>query len=325
MTSLFVLRVGTVLGALLCLGSAAFAQQPRPADMPQKIVWVDRDGQILGQVGSVQQSIFYPALSPDDRWIAVSARDGEVNDRDVWVHDVVTGAKALAAGVRGNDNLPVWSPDGRRLAFTSNRGGDYDLYIKDLNSDEPERVVLATGRRQFPRDWSPDGRLLAYTREDLGSPVRDIFFLRLDQDPMVELEVLKAPGTWHDAAQFSPNGRYLAYASNADGPWEVWVLEVDRPERRWKVSRPLSAGWAGGGGQPRWRGDGGELFYVVGNDTMMAVEVTTDGANFTHGTPVRLFSLPGMRGNFPEEMPWLQKYDVTGDGQRFVFVRTVGR
>ena len=324
MTDRSVRRSWAALGAILWLGPAALAQQPRPTDMPQEMVWVDREGQILGRVGSVQPSMFYPVLSPDGRQIAVSARDGEANDRDVWVHDVATGAKTYVVGVEGNDNLPAWSPDGRRLAFTSSRRGNYDLYIKDVGSDEPERVVLDTDRREFPRDWSPDGRLLAYTREDIGSPVRDLFFLRLDRTPPEEVEILKVPGVWHDAAQFSPDGRYLAYASNADGPWEVWVLDVEQPGRRWKVSRPLSAGWAGGGGQPRWRADGRELFYVMG-DTMMTVDVTTDGAAFTHGTPAKLFAAPGMRGNFPDESPWLHKYAVTGDGQRFVFVRTVAR
>ena len=69
------------------------AQQPTPAEMPQEMVWVDRGGQILGRVGAIQNSIFFPDLSPDGSKIAVSARDGEVNDRDIWLHDVAAGTK----------------------------------------------------------------------------------------------------------------------------------------------------------------------------------------------------------------------------------------
>jgi Tol biopolymer transport system component len=308
---------------ILLAATLPHAQQPTAADMPQEMVWVDRTGRVQGRVGSVQNSIFYPDLSPDDRFIAVSARDGELNDRDIWIHEVATGAKRQITNVKGNDNQPVWSPDGKLIAFTSNRSGNYNLYLKSLDPDRPEVEILGTERREFSNHWSPDGRYLSYTQEDVGSPVRDIFFLRMDgAPPYASTPVLKKPNVWHDGGEFSPNGRYLAYSSNAGGPWEVYVLDVENPARSWKVSRELSMGWAGGGGQPRWREDGRELFYVIGNDTVMSVEVSTD-AGFTHATPKRLFAVPGMRGNFPDEMPWLHKYDVTHDGQRLLFVRTV--
>jgi hypothetical protein len=88
------------------------------------------------------------------------------------------------------------------------------------------------------------------------------------------------------------------------------------------VSRPFERGWAGGGWQPRWRADGRELFYLLDSETMVSVEVTTEG-EFTHSEPTKLFTVRGMRGNFPDESPWLQRYDVTDDGERFVFVRQV--
>ena len=83
-------------------------------------------------------------------------------------------------------------------------------------------------------------------------------------------------------------------------------------------------GWAGGGGQVKWRADGKELFYMLGNDTLMSVEVNTEG-EFTFSQPKRLFWMGGMRGNFPDESPCTPRYDVTADGQRFVFVRKVVR
>ncbi|MBI3693954.1 MAG: PQQ-binding-like beta-propeller repeat protein [Acidobacteria bacterium] len=305
-------------GLLAALGVLACAQQPTAEDMPQEMVWVDRSGRILGRLGAEQQSIFFPEISPDGRFIAVSARDGEVNDRDIWIHDAAAGTKRRAAGAKGNDNFPIWSPDGKRIAFTSSRSGNYDLYVKSIDPEGPETAMVATEQPEFPRHWSPDGRGITFTRA--GTAARGLFLVSVEDRKVTD--VLVKPPAWYDGARFSPNGKYLAYVSNAAGPWEAYVAGLENPAQAWKVSRELSMGWAGGGGQPRWRADGKELFYVMGNDTMMSVEVSTSGT-FTHGAPKRLFARPGMKGNFPEEAPWLARYDVTADGQRFVFVRTV--
>jgi hypothetical protein len=112
----------------------------------------------------------------------------------------------------------------------------------------------------------------------------------------------------------------VAYVSNIGGPFEVYVADASDSAKSWKISRELANGWAGGGGQVRWRADSKELFYMMGNDTMLLVEV---GPGPTFGQAKKLFALPGMKANFPEEAPYLAKYDVTKDGQRFLFVRTV--
>lgn len=148
--------------------------------------------------------------------------------------------------------------------------------------------------------------------------------LRIDTAEPVAAPFLPETTAWAEAGRFSPNGKYLASASNAAGPWEVYVASVEDPAKTWKVSRELGSGWAGGGGQPRWSPRGNELFYMMGNDTMLAVPVQTEGP-FHHEAPQRLFGLPGMKGNFPEEAPWLAKYEVASDGSRFVFVRRVPR
>lgn len=297
--------------AFLAAAAVGRAQQPAAHEMPQEMVWVDRTGRILGRVGSPQMSIFFPELSPDGRSIAVSARDGETNDRDVWVHDVGSGAKRVMYPAKGNDNFPVWSPDGKELIFTSSRGGGYDMRRGDA-------VLLKAPVSEYPRSWSPDGRWLIYTSADTK---RDLFLLPLDGPAEPKPLVVDAKA-WSDGARFSPDGRYFAFVSNAAGPFEVYVASTADPSRRWKVSRELANGWAGGGGQVRWRRDGKELFYMMGNDTMLSVEVSTAG-EFRFSAPKRLFALRGMMGNFPEEAPYLAKYDVTADGQRFVFVRTI--
>jgi dipeptidyl aminopeptidase/acylaminoacyl peptidase len=304
--------------ATFFLAAVAVAQQPAPRDMPQEMVWVDRSGSILGRVGAIQNSIFFPELSPDGKRIAVSARDGEANDRDIWIHNMADGSKKALAIVKGNDNFPIWSFDGKEILFTSSRSGNYDLYRKQVDGDQPEERVIALPSADYPRSWSADGKSLIYTQAAKG---RDLFLLRFGSGEPTSERLLPDITGWQDGARISPNGKYVAYASNSAGPWEVYVASLSDSSQRWKISLELANGWAGGGGQPRWRRDGRELFYVLGNDTMMSVDVETESA-FRAGKPKRLFALLGMRGNFPEEAPWLQKYDVASDGQRFVFVRT---
>jgi Tol biopolymer transport system component len=303
----------------LLLAARSAAQQATPAEMPQEMVWVDREGRIVGRVGAQQMAIYFPEISPDGRFIAVSARDGEVNDRDIWIHEIATGEKRVIAPAKGNDNFPVWSPSAKQILFTSSRSGDYDLYRKDLDPDAPEVRIREAAGAQYPRSWSPTGRWLLFTH---AANERRVFLWQIGEGEPIG--IFGYQNAWTEGARFSPNGLYIAYVSNAEGPFEVYVSPTREPHRKWKVSRPLANGWAGGGGQVRWRADGKELFYMMGNDTLLALDVNTEG-EFQYGQPKRLFSIPAMKGNFPEEAPWLAKYDVARDGSRFVFVRTVPR
>ena len=306
-------------GAGVCL-----AQQPAAKDMPQEMVWVNRQGDVLGRVGAVQNSIFFPELSPDEKYIAVSARNGEVNDRDVWIHEISSGEKRRITNVRGNDNFPLWTPDGNAIVFTSSRIPKYDLFRVSLNPPaEPVRILAGEDTSEYPRDVSADGKTVIYTRSDDNG--RTLWKLTFNGDRATNAPFIpQKPGVWIDGGKFSPNGAYFAYSSNETGAWEVYVCDSSDPAKKWKVSRELSQGWAGGGGQPRWRGDGKELFYIMGQDTLVSVPVETEGA-FTHADAKKLFTFSSTRGNFQDEAPWLQKYAVTADGQKFIFVRRVNR
>lgn len=304
---------------LVLIALPVYAQQPGPKDMPQELVWVDREGDVIERVGAVQNSIFFPEISPDGGSIAVSSRDGEDNDRDVWIHDIATGDKRRVMEVKGNDNFPFWSADGKEVAFTSSRTRNYELYRRSLAAGGEDVLILEGDKPEYPRDWSPDGKFLAFARAY--DDRRPLSLVRMDTGNYEVMEFLPAePGVWNDGGRFSPNNDYYAYSSTRDGSWEVYVCEVANPSRHWKVSRPHERGWAGGGWQPRWRADGRELFYLLDSETMVSLEVSTEG-EFTHGEATKLFSVRGMRGNFPDESPWLHRYDVTDDGQRFVFVR----
>ena len=286
-----------------------FLQQPTAKEMPQEMVWVDRQGNVMGRVGAVQNAIFFPEISPDGKSIAVSARDGEVNDRDVWIHDATAGSKRVHAPAKGNDNFPIWAPDGKQLIWASSRSGEYELYRHDAV------LLLKQPASQYPRSVSPDGKWLLYTHAD---KKRELYLLNLEGEPAPK-PVFPDARFWSEAGRFSPDGRHFAFVSNEAGPFEVYVASVADPSKRQKVSRELANGWGGGGGGPRWRADGKELFYMMG-DAMIAVEVSTE-REFKPGAVKRLFAVPGMMGSFPDESPWVAKYDVTADGQKFVFVR----
>ena len=135
----------------LLVGAPLYAQQPGPQDMPQEMVWVDRSGDVIERVGAVQNSIFFPEISPDGRSIAVSSRDGEVNDRDVWIHDIAAATKRRVMEVKGNDNFPFWSPDGKEVAFTSSRTRNYELYRRSLASGTEDIDHRHRHRHPHPR------------------------------------------------------------------------------------------------------------------------------------------------------------------------------
>ena len=303
--------------AVLALGLVLQAQQPGPRDMPQEMVWVDRSGEVLERVGAVQSSMFFPEISPDGASIAVSARDGEVNDRDVWIHDVASGGKRVVASAKGNDNFPLWSPDGSEILFTSSRGGDYDLYrVPTDGSSEPAKA-LETPDSQYPRDISPNAASLVYTHSV--SSGRRMFVLSFATGEQREL--LPDMTAWADGARYSPDGRWIAWSANPNGLWETFVAPASNPSAGVKITRDLVQGWAGGGAQARWRADGRELYYVMG-DALMAMPFADDQIPQPE-TAKRLFSIAGFRGNFPDEAPWLAGYAVAADGQKFVLVRTV--
>jgi Tol biopolymer transport system component len=317
-------RVAICIPVVASFLPAALAQQPSVKEMPQEMVWVSRQGDVLGRAGVVQNSIFFPELSPDEKSIAVSSRNGEVNDRDVWIHDIAARTKRRITRVRGNDNFPLWTPDGRSIIFTSSRIPRYDLFRVKLHPLEPPvRILQADGTSEYPRDISPDGKTLVYTRREPDG--RTLWVLKMEGDVYTNAPFIpKKSGVWADGGKFSPDGKHFAYSSNEEGPWEVYVCETANPAKKWKVSAELRSGWAGGGGQPRWRGDGKEIFYIMGQDTLASVPVDTEG-EFSAGEAKKLFSFSSMRGNFQDEAPWLHKYDVTADGQRFLFVRLVGQ
>jgi hypothetical protein len=152
---------------------------------------------------------------------------------------------------------------------------------------------------KYATDWSRDGKYILYTQD------RDLWFVTTSPEPKSSL-FLKAPSVLRNG-QFSPDGKWVAYASNETGKWQIYVTSFPEARGRWQIS-------TGGGEQPRWRGDGKELFYLSSDEKMMAVPVTT-GMNFDAGTPGALFQATPRQ---PIPSYELFVYDVSRDGQRFL-------
>ncbi len=228
--------------------------RPGSAAADAHLVWFDRAGKNLGTVGSAAD-YSGPALSPDGSRLALGIRDPAVQTRDIWVFDLARGTSTKLTFDPKDDFNPVWSPDGSRIAFSSDRRGARNLYIKSASGTGDEELLLESDRNKNAEDWSRDGRWLAYNEAAPGAG-NDIWTLSLDtRQPRPFLQTRFN----EDEASFSPDGKWIAYRSAESGRSEVYVQpfaeEAPGAAGKWVVSNA-------GGLEPQWRGDGKELFYT---------------------------------------------------------------
>jgi len=270
-----------------------------------ELTWLDRQGARLGTVGQPQR-YRQLALSPDERRVAVEITDGGTSD--IWTIDLARGvASRLTSGPADKYN-PVWSPDGREVAFTFIQGAaDIRVYHKALQGNTPASPLGPDLKGVFPECWSSPVKALLYVT--LQSPEGQAFGM-LSPDGNAEPETILKRSSQIDEPQVSPDGRWLAYVSQESGQWEVYVQPFRQEGEGVRVSTD-------GGGQPRWRGDGRELFYVSPAGRLMAVDVRATGDRIEVGLPVALFA-----GVNPD--PDTDHYAATADGQRFLVPLPVG-
>ena len=257
--------------------------------------WFDREGRPLGRLG-VPGDYVAPRFSPDRKSVAVQIG----SPSDIWIYDVDRGIRTRFTFSPSSDVGAVWSPDGERIVFSSDRNGAMNLFVKSLGAPQEPRQLLETEQRQFATSWSADGRWIAYfmVDPDTGS---DIWALPIAEggEP---LPVVRTPFN-ERRPRFSPDGRWLAYHSDESGKFEVYVTPFPGPGRKHQVS-------VDGGRYPVWRDDSTEIFYLAAEFNLMAAEIEATDSTFRVGSVAALFGiLPG--GPF-------EKYDVTADGQRFL-------
>ncbi len=265
------------------------------------LVWLDRGGRELGTL-SKPRGFSYLQLSPNQRHLAVSVYGDAMRTRDVVLFDT-RGGQMIVTTELSDDFSPVWSPHGDRLAFAGHRQGDQglNLYATSVNGMGGEKRLLDLDGVEIPTSWSPDERFLLFQTP---SPGADIKVLSLADG---QVSSLVSTRFTEGSAQFSPDGRWVAYSSNETGRTEVYVLPFQRAGR----SVPISTD---GGGSPRWGLGGKELFYIRGDNTLMAVAVSLNAASVDVGAASPLFQSRFRSENFP--------YAVTSDG-RFLVNRSV--
>jgi Tol biopolymer transport system component len=268
--------------------------------------WIDREGKVLGVIGD-PKAYNDLQLSGDDSRMATSIGD----PGDLWILDLARETSTRFTFDPGNDESPIWSPDGDQLVFQSSRllkGQRFtpaNLFRKDASgSTEEEYLPLAErGPTLQPTSWSPDGSTLALTAFTPKTGADILFYTLETGDTRVYLNTPSGEMN----SKFSPDGRWLAYVSSESGPTEVYVAAYPGPGGKWQVS-------SGGGTMPVWRADGRELYYLTDDDDLMAVPVETEGT-FRNGTPVKLFTAPKTL-RISSNITW----DAASDGRRFLFL-----
>ncbi len=260
------------------------------------LTWYDRSGKKLGTVGE-QAEYFDLDLSPDEKQLATT----ELNTAtaSIWVHDLLNNRQSRLTFTDGAHLTPIWSPDGKQIAFTSKQQAA--IAVKTLGSSAPEQTLISNPKPIFQAlsDWSRDGRYIMY-EQGIGFNV-DLWVLPLagDRKPFAYTTGGASRGT------FSPDGRWVAYVGQEGGRPEIFVAPFPWTGAKWQISN-------GGGASPRWSSDGKELYYfdLTG---LAAVQVDGSGSAFQIGGSKQLFRLP-LRGIIARE------YSPSKDGQRFIAI-----
>jgi eukaryotic-like serine/threonine-protein kinase len=237
----------------------------------------------------------------------------DVSNQDVWVLDAVRGATSRLTSDPAFDNVPVWSPDGLRVLWSSNRSGGYDVYTKSANGTSQEELLIKMGTGTGAAvDWSKDGRFILYqmpsskTGQDLWIAPQFPEGAGGDRKPF---PYLQSPFDEQEG-RFSPDGKWVAYVSNESGRDEIYVQSFPISGAKFQIS-------SSGGSEPPWRNDGTELFYLAAGGNLMAVpaKLSRSGTDsFQAGLPRPLMAVPSVANG----TSFQRTYAVSNDGQRFL-------
>ena len=266
-----------------------------------QLVWFDRSGKKLETAGE-PDNYASVALSPDGKRAVIGLLDADGRQSDLWLLDPSRGTRTRLTFHAQSDGDPLWSPDGKRIVFTSNRGGDGHVHLYDTSASATgdEQLLLQSEGDDIPTSWSRDGKHILFMRYQGGGRT-GVWLLPLDDrkpKPLLQSNAFEL-----GAATFSPNGRFIAYTSDESGRYEVYVQPFPLTGEKWVIS-------SGGGYLPQWRDDGKELFYLTTDGKVMSAEMKSDGA-FDGLVTKPLFQVDIKRApGYP--------YAVVPDGSRFL-------
>jgi len=275
---------------------------------PGKPVWVDRDG---GGVEAIVEDILefprYPRISPDGQQLAMTTGTGDAGN--LWVYNF-DGQPPYPLALEGMHGLPVWTPDGKKVAFGSGVAGSLDVVWipADGSTLEPE-ALLEGSSNQTPASWTPDGEELVFVQTDADGPIDIMAVSPKEGEPRLVVQTKYSARTFErgGTASLSPDGRWLAYVSAVTGEPEIWVRLYTSSGAPTRISHR-------GGLEPVWSRDGHELYFLEGSK-MMAVKIETQ-PELRPQPPEVLFDGDYFHRNRPS-------YDVASDG-RFLMIQPMG-
>jgi Tol biopolymer transport system component len=274
------------------------------------LTWMDRTGKELSRIGE-PAIMANPTLSPDGNRLAIDISDQKANNVDIWIESATGSGNARFTFDPSEEVVGVWSRDASMLAYRMADSDGASLYLKRATGLEREkkRYVTPTSSMDdlIPNSWSLDDQQIMCTRQTAAGSYLELFPVAIGEPS----RFLTSKGS-ETNGQISPNGKWVAYASDESGNWEIYVTSFPGAAGKWQVSR-------GGGIEPRWRGDGGEIYYIGLTGVLTAVAVN-ESNSFTTSTPIPLFPI---YGRAPISSTDVFTYDVAKDGKRFLVNRYV--
>ena len=270
------------------------------------LIWFTRDGKTAGAIAQ-EDRYYYPALSPDGDRLAVSLFNGTQGIANIWILDLKRGTKSRLTFNSGFQLSSLWSHDGKTLYYAADAKGARHIYSRPADGSGSEETVLETpGIFESPQSFSPDGRYLVFVREPMNLHGNfAIWALPMFGDRKPFPIVDNAFNDFNPT--LSPAGKWLAYQNNESGRSEIYLTPFPAGGAKWQVS-------TGGGVDPRWRGDGKELYFLDPTDSLMAVDVDSSGPAPRLGIPHMLFQAVGVQRQ-------VGTYVVTPDGKKFLVNR----
>ena len=291
------------LGVFSASQNGVLAFAPANPNAGNRLTWFSREGKELGTMGDTGRYASI-SLSPDGQQVVVEHTQPH---HELWIYDVKRNSSSQFTFGQSANASPVWSPDGKEIAFASDRNGHVDIFRRSVVGSDAEKLMVESPAAKYPMGWSPDGKLLLYMESKQSKNNLWVVGTSGQDTP----RLLAENPFYTTNGSFSPDGRWIAYTSQEQGANQVFVM----PFSGLGAKRQISS--KGGSEQPRWRNDGGAVFYSNGDGDIMETQVTVQNAELSVGSTRTLF-----RGR-PETVSQAGRtFDTTRDGRFLVDTRS---